>query len=123
MTFLSPAEHADLRATFEGAFESLCNVVRRSRVSDGMGGSVIQETVVYTNIPCHLGTYQSGREIVNAAEQRVDEFTPWSISMPAFTDIGHDDKITIGSRTFEVRAVRTPRTWEWKTRVLTEEVF
>src|SRR5437016_5735160 len=105
MSLLSDDDIADIRSVMNQTKDDLATVKRRVRVSDGAGGHTITYTTPYTNVPCSVGPVVSGCEIVEVAEQSVLEFTPWAITFEAGVVILADDRILIGTRTFEARSV------------------
>lgn len=63
-------------------------------------------TTIATNVPCRGWADRAQQEVVIAGELR--SVIPWLFELPAGTDAGSKDRLSIGTRTFEVLAVIDP---------------
>lgn len=111
---LTAGEIAEMRDTVQTETLAGTAVIGRYiSTSDGEGG----ETRNYVNFgtaACHVSPI-SGDEAQIAAG--VASEAQWVITLPAGTDLDERDRVVIDTVTYEVDAVRTPRTWELACRV------
>jgi head-tail adaptor len=120
---LSTADVDAMRATLEESLPDSCAVVRGTYASDGAGGRT-QSGSSSTTVACRVSpTSLTLRNAELITGERLTAVAPWTITLPAETDVTVSDRITSGSRTFEVAAVLDPRSWELGRRVLCEEIL
>jgi head-tail adaptor len=116
---LSPAELASMRATLLASLPDTAQVQRTTRTSDGMGGTIDTWTTVAT-VACRVSpSNTTPTEQVVAA--RVHDRVLWTLTLPAGTNVRSDDRVLVGSRTFEVLGVLAPRSYALATRVVAVE--
>lgn len=110
-----------MRATAATTFDSTAILLAEEYVSDGGGGGTTSWTASGT-VPCHLSpiTLRGEREPVTG--DRVSPDADWILTLPAETAIEYDSRVLVGAATFEVIALRAPRTWELTRRVELNEV-
>jgi head-tail adaptor len=116
---LSPADLASMRATLLASLPDTAQVRRATRVSDGMGGTIDTWTTIAT-VACRVSpsnTTPTEPAIANQVQDRV----LWTLTLPAGTNVRADDRVVVGSRTFEVLGVLAPRSYELATRVVAVE--
>lgn len=123
---LSAAELASMRATLNRTLPDTATIQRNTLQSDGSGGTEVASTATTGPFACRVaipavtGT-RSGREEVIAG--RLDAVGIWTITLPAGTDVKAQDRIIVGSRTFEVTVPLRPRSWQLSCRVLCTETL
>jgi head-tail adaptor len=116
---LSPAELASMRATLLASLPDTAQVRRATRTSDGMGGTIDTWTTVAT-VACRVSPSHNTpteQAIANQVRGRV----LWTLTLPAGTSVRSDDRVLVGSRTFEVLGVLAPRSYELATRIVAVE--
>lgn len=117
---LSAADLAGMRAAVTDSLPDTAQVQRATRTPDGMGGFTETWTTVAT-VACRIApTGNAPAEQVVA--ERVTDRVLWTLTLPAATDVTAADRITVGSRTFEVVGVLSPRSYELCTRLVAVEV-
>jgi hypothetical protein len=92
------ADIAEMRGAFTGTAPLRATIER----NDGADNW----TPIATNVPCRAVGSRLPQEITIAGELRA--VVPWLINMPAGTDVGAADRVTISTRTFEVTAAVDP---------------
>lgn len=99
---LSAAEVASMRATQAQTLTTACTITHRALVSDNMGGQTETLTNVTAVCRCAASANMPDYQLVGA---RVNEAALWRITFAAETDVRKSDKITVGTRTFEVLGI------------------
>jgi head-tail adaptor len=85
-------------------------------------GPVTTYPVVQADVPCSVAP--GGRmPIETAAAGGTIAASTWVLSLPRGTDVRAQDRIVVGSRTFQVVGPRSPRTYELQADVVCTEVL
>lgn len=94
-------------------------VSRPSRVSDGEGGSTVSYSTVAT-VACRISPLGNAAQetVIGEAARAIAQYV---INLPAETDVESDDRLIVGSRTFEV-VETVKRSYEVIRRVICREV-
>lgn len=117
---LTASELAAMRSTLTESLPDTAQVQRKTRVSDGMGGFTETWEVVAT-VACRVSpSGLSSQE--RAVAERLGSSRVWTITLPAQTGVQTPDRITVGSRSFEVAGIGN-RSDEICRRVICVEVF
>jgi head-tail adaptor len=117
---LSPADLAAMRQTVQDSLPDTAQIRRRQLVPDGALGFTENWTVVAT-VPCRVAP-GSAEDAERAGIARTGAAVAWAITVPAATEVLPADRVTVGSRTFQVATVLAPRSYELGRRVLATEV-
>lgn len=100
---LTASELSAMRSTLTGSLADTAEIKRRTLVSDGAGGYTESWSTVAT-VSCRVAPAgRSGDE--RRIADRLTAIGAWLVTLPATTDIAVADRITVGSRTFEVAGV------------------
>lgn len=120
-TFLNGRPVTQLRGIAWLALSENGQVGRGSFVSDGGGGGTHSWSYGGT-VPCRIDPIGgAGMDEVLVAD-RIDDRSTHVVTVPAGTDVNHNDRfLMVGRGTYEVTAVRT-RTAEWATHFETIQV-
>ena len=108
------------RDYFEDTFDKTCVIVRTAGTSDGMGGYGTETTFAGT-VACRIG-FPIGGATEGVAAGQLQAVGTHVITMPAFTDIGPSDRVTIGTRVFNVIGGTGERSHELSRRVAVNEI-
>jgi head-tail adaptor len=121
---LSDFDVAGMRRVLETSLPDVAVIHTNTFTSDSGGGGTSAWTVAGT-FPCRVspsgivsGAY--GREIEIGSRLASD--ADWIITLPAETPIDTDNRIAVGSRTFNVVALHAPHSYELSRRVKGNEV-
>jgi head-tail adaptor len=118
MGLLSERDIDLMRATLEESLPETAVIQRRGFVDDGAGGGTTSWNA--------SGTMDARVALISATEtdiaERLAEDADWMITVPASASITTDDRVVIGSRTFNVLALHAPRSFELSRRVEANEV-
>jgi hypothetical protein len=109
--------HAQTRAAL--ALTDTCTVQRASRASDGEGGSTVTYPAHLSNVPCSIGAPGGDDEALIG--EGVRSVVSYIVRVAVGTDVGADDRIVIGTETYEVVAA-LDRTYEAVLRLAVKEV-
>ena len=120
MTIPSATGLAQLQAVIQETFTATATIKRRTQVSDGAGGFTDTYPTVATSACSFTATQITPVERENAIGIQTISF--FQFSFPAGTDVRSADRITVGSRTFEVVAPRHG-SLEILRRVLAQEIY
>lgn len=96
--FLTDVDRVDMLASLTESWTQTATISR----NDGADNW----TTIATNVPCRAVASRLPQEVTIAGELR--SVVPWLINLPAETDVGGKDRLTINSRTFEVIAPVDP---------------
>lgn len=119
---LSTADLDAMRATLDASLPDSCQVVRRSTVPDGAGGTTDTWANQGGAVACRLSPVsRSDRLAEREVAGELVAVTYWTLTFPDATDVTERDRVTVAGRTFEVTSVGT-RSWEISRRVLVVEV-
>jgi head-tail adaptor len=99
---LTTAELEAMRAVQESALPDVCTVTRLSATADNYGGVTEDWDEVVDDVPCRVGV--PTRAELAILSERVSESAGWTVTVPVGTDVAGDDRITVGSRRFQVAA-------------------
>lgn len=114
---LPTAELESLRTDPERTLPDEC-VISRTTATEGSHGRPGASGPTETTVACRISPRSGGEGI------ELDQVTArqlYNITMPAETDIGPNDQITSGSRTFQVVGGTGERSYEITRRVFAEE--
>lgn len=117
---ITAADLAAMRDTCEDTFDSTA-VIKGGTVTGDSGGGGTTAWVARGTVDCHLSPLPLGGS-ENEYADRIVAQERWTITFPAETDVTTDDRIVIGSTSYEVLTVRAPRTWELTRRVEVTDV-
>lgn len=106
---LSQYRIQSLRELAESYMPSTCEILRKTRTSDGMGDYTETEAVAAT-VKCRLKGV-SGSEHVIAGQVKAE--VSGVVLLPAATDIRATDRLRIEGKTYEVAAV-VPRSVDYE---------
>lgn len=113
---------AALRGYAEMALPDTCTVTRPDRVSDGEGGFITSPPPWPTiaTVACRVSPLGNAANEIEAGEA-VRAIAQYVVHLPAGTDVTSDDRLVVGSRTFQViEPIR--RSYEVIRRVIAREV-
>jgi len=110
MSFLGTNDMELFRRIHVETLKDTCTISRATLAADGMGGHTETWATVAT-VACRLNT-SGTRPNETATADQIRNNTDFIITVPNGTDVRNADRITIGSRTFEVVK---PRVLTWKT--------
>lgn len=113
---LSDNDLAGLRTAFDDLLGETCVITRATNVSDGQGGSTATWAAVGTALCTLSPLNRTSGDGFTVADQ-IKEVADYVVTLPAETDVTTKDRLTIGARTYEVSAVKEPRTYEIVRRV------
>lgn len=108
-TFLDGREYTQLRGLAWLSLSDTGNWMTMGGSSDSGGGVTATWGTAGTAVPCRIDPL-TGTE--GLAGEKVDDRSTHAITLPPGTDIDSADRFEVGSRLFEVTAVRD-RTREW----------
>jgi len=108
-----------MREAVEAILPDTCTIKRCSRTADGAGGF----TEAWSDVATVKGRLApaGARPDERAVADRLGVLVEWALTLPALTDVGPGDRVSIGGRTLEVVWVFT-RSTEVARRVLCREV-
>ena len=107
-----------MRGVLERSLPDTAVIHTRSYVSDGGGGGTLGYTAAGT-VSARVAPL-TGSEGVTAG--RLSPDARWVVTLPAGTSVSEDSRIVISGTTYEVEAVRGPRSFELSRRVEVSEV-
>lgn len=105
---LTTAELTSMQTTQALTFTETCTISRRTLSSDSAGGYTDSWSTVATT-SCRLSP-MSANEIIVAGQQKI--VAGWKATLPVSTDVRGEDRIVVGSRSFEVTSVQKTKTRE-----------
>lgn len=122
MTFLSANDLTAIKATQNDALPDTCTISRRTLASDGMGGYTETWASLATGVACRLAAALYRPEERSVAEKFAGQ-TLWTLTLPAGQAITSQDRVVIGSTTYEVVGILSAgQTWETARRALLVKV-
>ncbi len=104
---LSAVDLASMRAAVMASLPETARILRVIRQSDGLGGFLEVWTELAT-APCRVAPREN-TPVETAVGGRIVDRVLWVITLPAGLDVRPDDRIAVGSRTFEILGVLSPR--------------
>ena len=117
---LTDAELEAMQSTSTAALPELADITRSTATSDGRGGNTLVWATV-ASVPCRVAPDTTRAE--GPVADVVMSVQRWMLTLPAGTNVLPRDRITVGTRTFEVVNVRSPRSFEVSCRVVGVEVL
>lgn len=118
---LTDSEVAAMRSTADMALPDTIIIGGPTVVSDGRGGGTTT-FVASGTVDCRIVPVSSSGDGESVEGGRVHPDTEYVVTLPAGTDITSDDRLTFGSQTFTVTALRDPLSWQISRRVEVKEV-
>lgn len=87
-------------------------ISRPSSVSSGAG-----QTITWTDQASYACSVRPSPQQPDEAEfgGRLAGRVPWDITIPGVADVRRNDRLIVGTRTFDVLAVRAPESWQVRT--------
>jgi len=117
---LTSTEIEAMRTMQEAALPDTCTIKRRTLTSDGQGGYTESWSTVDT-VNCRLSpATRLPEEIAQAG--KLTGTTAWIVTLDHDADVTAEDRLEIGSKTLEVLAVLSGKTWETARRVICQEM-
>lgn len=107
-----------MRAAQEDAMPDTATITRRTHTSDGAGGST--STPSTSSAACRLMPAGTGTEELVA--QGIEVKNGRIIAWPHGTDIRAADRVTIGGREFEIKAILRAGAWATAIRTAAVEI-
>lgn len=93
-----------MRAHAEQMMRDTCTLERKTRVSDGAGGSTETWADQAADVPCFIEPAGGGE--IGMAGDRISDKTTHVVYLPAGTDVTEADRVIVAGDTFDVTAVR-----------------
>lgn len=116
---ISAVQLAHMRRIERTRMVDTCDIISRTRVASGAGGSILTEST-QEDVPCYRQPNLAGNTETPFGGQ-LQSGLQWLFVFPHDTTIGNDDKIVYGSETFAVMGTLGPRTYETARRVIAVE--
>lgn len=117
---LSTSDLTAMRATLAGSMPDSVAISRVTSVSDGYGGGT--ETWATAATVAGRVSPSGYAPDERAVAQRLGNVSSWVITLPALTDVRVTDRLVVGARSFEVKAVLGARSYEVSRRAVCIEV-
>lgn len=124
MTTLAVTD-SDLAAMRAQALELMPDtavIVRPTYGADGQGGRTETGTTTVATVACRLMPATQNQRERQLAERIGSDFD-WLITLPYGSDVRAADRLTIGTRSFEVVGMMTPHSWDTAVRVAGVEIL
>jgi len=88
-------------------FNKKINILRVSRVSDGLGGFTEDWTTLYSDIPARI---QSSRSVnrTNTYLDKEELIADYFAFIPYYSNINEGDRVSFDSKLFEIRKIENP---------------
>jgi head-tail adaptor len=118
VSLLSAGDLTAMRGVLDRSLPESCVIQGGTITSDSGGGG----TLAWTNsgtVSCRVAPMRADEQVTGG---RLSPDADWIITLPAETNISEESRIVTGGRTFEVDAVRSPRSFEVSCRVEVSEV-
>ena len=110
---LSTADIAAMRSTAEECLPGTAVIQTQTFASDTGGGGSLTWTASGT-VDCRIAPVTGNEQIVG---ERVTPEADWVVTLPAETSVTTESRIITGGGTFNVTALRAPRSYEISRRV------
>lgn len=123
MALLTDPELAAYRAALAETFTDTAVILRRVDVADGAGGTEPDWPEVGT-YPCRL--WPQGMQAFETTDKtlgRTVSTTVWFLALAAGVDVRPQDRVRVGTRTFEVSGSRGGRSLELQTVLQLAEIL
>jgi len=118
---LNTAALAGLQSVAAYALTASCAIVRDTEVSDGAGGQTPTPVTVAT-VACRISLTGGQMPAERELAARLQVAAPYTVRVPAGTDVRETDRIVSDGRTYQVVGVIAP-TWEVVRKAICEEVL
>lgn len=118
MSLLSSGDLAAMRGVLAESLPETAVIQTRSYTSDGGGGGTLAYTAGGT-VDARIAPLSGSEETIG---ERLSPNAQWVVTLPANTTVSEDSRIVISGTTYEVEAVRGPRSYELSRRVEVSEV-
>ena len=112
---LSAADLSFMQGVLGQTQTTACSILRKSSVSDGMGGQTDTWTTL-ASTTCRVAPDKS-LDLEAAVQGRLQAESRWIIAFPAGTDVTAADRVTTLGSTYEVTGLLAPRTVELERKV------
>jgi head-tail adaptor len=119
-SLLSATDLAAMKATQALALPSTCTIERRSLVADTLGGYTETWATLASGVACRLSAMSAPSEVVVA--ERWAGRAMYQLTVPAGQDVTADDRVVVGSVTYEVAGLNSAGAWETARRVIVARV-
>lgn len=118
---LSAFDLSGMRSALTLSLPDSAGITTRTLAADGYGGSTATWSAA-TTVACRVAPMplSAGEREQAGAEMVVQN---WLITLPASTVVSVKDRVTVGSRTFEVLDVDARRSYELHTALRCQEVL
>lgn len=113
---LTAAEITAMQDTQKAALPDTCTIKTRTLTPDGLGGYAETWTDRASNVACRLTPEADPTEDVVADRFRGRAL--WTLTLADGQAISHDDRVVVGSDTYEVAGVREGGAWRTATRLI-----
>jgi len=113
---LTAAEIAAMQDTQKAALPDTCTIKTRTLTPDGVGGYAETWTDLASNVACRLTPMTDPTEAIVADRFRGRAL--WTLTLAEGQAISHNDRVVVGSDTYEVAGVREGGNWRTATRVI-----
>lgn len=122
MTYITPGELHTMRATTQQTLAGTAVISRPAYVPDGQGGGT-QTFAAAGTVACNIAPYKSRAGDERVIADRLQTALGFYLTVPALTDIAMADRVVCGGGTFEVVALREPRTVEIVRRAVIAQIL
>lgn len=116
---ISTKELEAMRSILANTFPDTCSILTVTRTADGEGGFTESWGTTTSGVACRLDM-QSGSESMNA--DALTPYTRWVLSVASSESITTNNRILIGSTTYNVLSVNSGASWKLVTRAILEKV-
>lgn len=123
---LTSAELARMQDDLEAAtLPDTCNILSLTRTSDGEGGWSESWGTATASVKCRLDSLAS-RGLISAAAEQVQAaslkpYNAWILTLPHDTTITEQNRVEVGSTTYNVISVDAGKSWEANVRAMLEK--
>lgn len=117
MSLLSDADIAQMRGVMQQALPGTAVIGRDTFISDSGGGGTTTFTASGT-VDCRIAPVSGDEQVTGG---RVSPDAEWVVTLPAGTVVDRTDQVTIAGSTYDIVAMRAPRSWELSRRLEVKE--
>jgi head-tail adaptor len=118
MGLLTAADIASMRGTVNTSLPDTA-IIQAGTISGDSGGGGTTTWNAAGTVACRLSPLTGTERDV---ADHLAEDAKWLITVPAATAVTTDSRVLVGSATFEVLALRAPRSWEVSRQLEVQEV-
>lgn len=111
MTYLSDGDLYRMRQLANPTLAGTAIISRPTYLSDGQGGGSVTYSPAGT-VACNIAPYKSRAGDEGVVADRLQSALGFYLTIPALTSIAMTDQVIAGGGTFEVVALREPRSSE-----------